>query len=239
MSPLSTALKFEPETSVSDNSYIFRTERGADLAGFNGTTVNVTTLTSTLPASISTSTETATATSLTTPISTSLPTSLPTLLPTSIATSMSTNYTEHSGEPNSTLFTLTSEFFNASSTIMGSTKPHGDDLNTTATAAATTENSGDGGSNMGGTIAAVSITIILVTAFVGGVVYLYLRRRWKPHQKSAVCFQPIRKRRSSTSDSRRTLEELEEEPDKSDMADQIRLGGGGSRRQHDHPTGGT
>ncbi|KAK3801930.1 hypothetical protein RRG08_063887 [Elysia crispata] len=43
----------------------------------------------------------------------------------------------------------------------------------------------------------------------------------KPHQKSAVCFQPIRKRRSSTSDSRRTLEELEEEPDKNHLDDQV------------------
>ncbi|GFR97160.1 hypothetical protein ElyMa_004470500 [Elysia marginata] len=126
-------------------------------------------------------------------------------------------------------FTLTPEALNVTSTIMGPTEPLSGNSTSVATGA-TTQHTEDGGSNMGGTIAAILVTIILVIGLAGTLVFLYMRRRWKPHQKSPICFQPIRKRRSLTSDSRRALEELDDDPDR--MADHAdpRPNNTGSRR---------
>lgn len=133
--------------------------------------------------------------------------------------------------PNSTL-TLTSKMLNVTSTIISPTEHHSTS-NTSIAPGATTALIGDNDdSNMGGTVAAVVITVFLVIIFIAAVVYLYMRRRCKSHQKPDICFQPIRKRRSSTSDSRRALEEIEvEDPDKmADHNDDHLNGGSGNRR---------
>ncbi|KAK3801927.1 hypothetical protein RRG08_063885 [Elysia crispata] len=91
-------------------------------------------------------------------------------------TSSTPHFTAASDGPSSTL-TLTSEMLNVTSTIMAPSAPH--EVNSTiAGTGRTTEHTGDDGSNMAGTIAAIVITIILVIAFIAGFAYLYFRRRW-------------------------------------------------------------
>ncbi|GFN98104.1 hypothetical protein PoB_002461000 [Plakobranchus ocellatus] len=70
----------------------------------------------------------------------------------------------------------------------------------------------DGGGDTAGIVAAVVIPVVLVAVFIAIVVW-YLRRKGKFRHKSGACFEPLRKRRGSTTDSRRGLED-ELDPDK-------------------------